>query len=60
MRDINFDRYLDHEWAMACQAEDAEQGMIGFWGERCSVYQKGCSACDAWKHFDETGEIVKP
>lgn len=36
----------------------AEQEMIDSWGERCSVYQKGCSACDAWKHFDKTGEIL--
>ena len=57
---IKLDAWLDHEWAKACEAGDAEQGMIGFWGEGCSVYQKGCSACDAWKHFDETGEIVKP
>jgi hypothetical protein len=57
---INLDAWLDHEWAKACEAEDAEQGMINFWGERCSIYQEGCCACDAWKRFDETGEIVKP
>ena len=57
---LNLDSWLDHEWAKACEAEDAEQGMINFWGEPCDVYQKGCSACDAWKHFEETGEIVKP
>jgi hypothetical protein len=57
---MNLDRYLDHEWAQHCKAEDDEQEMINFWGERCDVYQKGCSACDAWKHFDKTGEVVKP
>ena len=57
---INLDAWLDHEWAKACEAEDAEQGMINFWGERCSIYQEGFCACDAWKRFNETGEIVKP
>ena len=57
---INFDRYLDHEWAQHCKAEDNEQEMISLWGDKCDVYHKGCSACDAWKNFDETGEIVKP
>ena len=27
---INLDVWLDHEWAKACEAEDAEQGMINF------------------------------
>jgi hypothetical protein len=57
---INFDRYLDHEWAQHCKAEDNEQEMINLWGDKCDVYQKGCSACDAWKNFNETGEVVKP
>ncbi len=56
---MNLDKYLDHEWAQHCRAEDDEQDMINFWGERCDVYQKGCNACDAWKHFDETGEVIK-
>jgi hypothetical protein len=57
---INFDRYLDHEWAQHCKAEDNEQEMINLWGDKCDVYQKGCSACDAWKNFNETGEVVNP
>jgi hypothetical protein len=57
---MNLDRYLDHEWAQYCKSEDDEQEMISLWGEKCDVYQKGCSACDAWKHFDETGEVAKP
>ena len=57
---INFDRYLDHEWAQHCKAEDNEQEMVNLWGDKCDVYQKGCSACDAWKNFNETGEVVKP
>ena len=56
----NFDRYLDYEWAQHCKAEDNEQEMINLWGDKCDVYQKGCSACDAWKNIDETGEVVKP
>jgi hypothetical protein len=56
----NFDRYLDHEWAQHCKAEDNEQEMINLWGDKCDVYQKGCSACDAWKNFNETGEVVNP
>ena len=56
----NFDRYLDYEWAQHCKAEDNEQEMINLWGDKCDVYQKGCSACDAWKNFNETGEVVKP
>jgi hypothetical protein len=34
----------------------AEQEMID--SERCEVYQKGCVACDAWKRFDKTGELL--
>jgi len=29
------------------------------WGERCDVHQDGCPTCDAWKHFDKTGEVLR-
>lgn len=56
---INLDAYLNHEWEQHCRADDDEQEMLMYWGERCDVYQKGCSVCDAWKHFDETQEVLK-
>ncbi len=56
---MNLDRYLDHEWAQHCKVEDDEQEMINLWGERLAL-SCGCKSCEAWKHFDETGEVVKP
>jgi len=29
------------------------------WGERCNDFDKRCIACLAWKHFDETGEVLR-
>jgi hypothetical protein len=46
---------VTHETA----STDAEEAMIGYWGERCDDYDGCCIACHAWKHFDETGEIAK-
>lgn len=37
----------------------AELEMINHWGEKCKDYQKGCSVCDAWKHFEETNEVIR-
>ena len=56
---INVDAYLNHEWEQQCRADDDEQEMIIYWGERCSITQEGCCVCDAWKRFDTTGEVVK-
>ena len=55
----DFDRYLNHEWEQRCRADNDEQEMIIYWGERCAITQEGCCVCDAWKHFDDTGEVVK-
>jgi len=48
-------------WIVTHETEstDAEEAMIGYWGERCDHYDGGCIACHAWKHFDRTGEIAK-
>jgi hypothetical protein len=47
------------DWEVVDKVTITEQDMLEHWGERCDTYQKGCSACDAWKHFDETGEVIK-
>jgi hypothetical protein len=56
---INFDKYLDHEWAQHCKAEDDEQEMIQYWGEKCPDYDRLCPTCQAWKEFESSGEILK-
>ena len=41
------------------KAQAKAQDMLEYWGERCKDFDGGCVACQAWKHFDETGEVVK-
>jgi len=26
--------------------------MVNYYGDKCSVYQKGCVICEAWKIFE--------
>jgi hypothetical protein len=59
MSNLNLDAWLDHEWAKACEAEDAEEAMIQYWGEKCPDYDRQCPTCKAWKEFEASGEIVK-
>lgn len=33
--------------------------MEEYWGERCPDYEPECWACRAWRHYDETGEVMK-
>jgi hypothetical protein len=47
MSKLNLDAWLDHEWAKACEAEDAEEAI------------RQCPTCQAWKEFEASGEIVK-
>jgi len=56
---INLDAWLDHEWAKACEADDAEEAMIQYWGEKCPDYDRLCPTCKAWKEFESSGEIIK-
>jgi hypothetical protein len=56
---LNLDAWLDHEWAKACEADDVEEGMIQYWGEKCPDYDRQCPTCQAWKEFEASGEIVK-
>lgn len=37
----------------------AETEMLEDWGERCPEFNGACIVCQAWKHFDETGEVAK-
>jgi hypothetical protein len=56
---INLDAWLDHQWAKACEADDAEEAMTTYWGEKCPDYNSQCPTCLAWKEFESSGEIVK-
>jgi hypothetical protein len=33
--------------------------MLEHWGERCDEFEQDCSACQAWAHFDKTGEVME-
>ena len=39
--------------------EIREVSQRDYWGERCKDFDGACVACLAWKHFDETGEVVE-
>ena len=39
--------------------EIREVSQRDYWGERCKDFNAECVACHAWKHFDETGEVVE-
>ena len=56
---MNLDKWLDNEWAKACEADDAEEAMIQYWGEKGPEYDRLCPNCQAWKEFESSGEIVK-
>jgi len=51
-------RCPSQEWDDYSRQEDKFQAMEEAWGEKCPDYHADCIACKAWKHFEETGEIL--
>ena len=36
-----------------------ETEMLEHWGERCKEFEQDCFSCQAWRHFDKTGEVME-
>jgi hypothetical protein len=41
------------------QKQILSDSMLEHWGERCDEFEQDCFACQAWEHFDKTGEIME-
>jgi hypothetical protein len=52
-------RLMTEEERKVHEQHEKAQSMLEYWGERCKDFDGGCVLCQAWKHFDETGEIAK-
>lgn len=47
-----------HEWLLNTTV-NPDKVMLEYWGERCEKYVEECCACRAWKHYDETKEVME-
>lgn len=35
-----------------------ERKIRALWGDRCPDYEPDCVVCQAWTHYDQTGEVI--